>query len=196
MAIHELEFKTKPFPHQRECYDKFKHAQYGAIFADMGTGKSKMAIDIVLSKYVHGVHDRVVIIAPIAVGLQWHKEQLPTHCGVPFQSYVYRSGSLVKHKRAQAKFFADCKFNEDLQVFIINFEAFVKGKGNALVKTFCSTSNKAPAFIIDEASRIKNPEAKSVKNIMKLRKDYPRSFRTVMTGTPAAKSPVRYVVDI
>lgn len=190
MAIHKLEFKTKPFPHQRECYDRFKHAPYAAIFADMGTGKSKMAIDIIVSKYIHGVHDRLVIIAPIAVGQQWHNEQLNQHCGVPFQSYVYRSGTLVKDKRAQAKFFADCKCNEDLQVFIINFEAFVKGKGNDLVKIFCGTSKKAPAFVIDEASRIKNPEAKSVKNIMRLRRTYPNSFRLVMTGTPAAKSPV------
>jgi len=182
--------KSPPYPHQLECFDKFKYAQWAAIFAAMGTGKSRMAIDIVEFKYHMRNHDRLVIIAPVAVGPQWHNEQLPEHCGVPYQSYVYRSGNLVRDKRAQEKFFADCKMNTDLQVYILNPEAFVKEKGNSLVRRFCNTSKKPPMFIIDEASRIKNPDAKSVINIMKLRREYPESFRSVMTGTPAAKSPV------
>ena len=182
--------KKPPFKHQEDCFNRFKDSKYVALLASMGTGKSRMAIDIMEHKYKKGLHDRAVIIAPVAVGPQWKAEQLVEHCVVPWQAYTYRSGTLVKDKIEQEKFFADCKQNTDLQVYIINFEAFVASKANMLIAKFLATSSKPPMFIIDEASRIKNPDAKSVKNIMKLRKNYPDSWRAVLTGTPAAKSPV------
>lgn len=182
----------KPFQHQIDCFERFKDCSYFAIFADMGTGKSRMAIDVVKHKYSKGLSDRLVIIAPVVIGPQWHLEQLPMHLDVPYQSFVYRAGTTKKLKLAQDKFFADCRNNPDLQVYIINYEAFVKGKGNQLVLKFAQTSPKGwpPMILVDEASRMKNPDAKSVKNIKKLRDWWPAGFRTVLTGTPMAKSPV------
>lgn len=182
--------KTRPFSHQLECFDRFKDSSYAAILGDMGTGKTKMAIDIMAYKHKKGLHNRLVIIAPVIVGPQWVKEQLPEHCGVPYEAHSYKSGNLVRDKRAMNYFLANCRNNDELMVLTINYEAFVRNKGTDLVKRFVSTSDKPPAFIIDEASRIKNPEAKSVINIMRLRLMYPGSWRCVMTGTPAAKSPV------
>ena len=38
-------FKTKPFDHQRDVYEKSKDLKEYAFFMEMGTGKSKVAID-------------------------------------------------------------------------------------------------------------------------------------------------------
>lgn len=184
--------KPEAFPHQKECFERFKDAPYVAILAEMGTGKSRMVLDIVEHKNKTTGLNRAVIIAPVAVGPQWHNEQLPTHLDVPYQSCVYKAdgASLAKDKLAQKKFFIDCVNDDQLKFFIINAEAFVRGKGAELVKKFLATSDKPCAIIVDEASKIKNPDAKRSKNIMRIRDLYPDSFRSVLTGTPAAKSPV------
>ena len=69
--------KTVPFDHQVTAYNRFKDSEYFALFADMGTGKSKIAIDIGAYKYNTGQIEAMLIIAPNNVHLQWEREQFP-----------------------------------------------------------------------------------------------------------------------
>ncbi len=179
-----------PFPHQVECYERFRDSSYIALFADMGVGKSRMIIDIVTHKVNIGRHNRLVVIAPVAVHPQWVSEQLPIHCAIPWKGYSFKSGKLVKDIRERDKFMFECRESDDLRVFTINYESFIRSTGHDVIDEFCSTSKLQPIFVLDEASRIKSPEAKTVKSIMLLRDKYPGSWRAVVTGTPASKSPV------
>jgi len=36
----------KPYAHQVEAFERFKDSEFFGLFCDMGTGKSKIAIDI------------------------------------------------------------------------------------------------------------------------------------------------------
>lgn len=187
----EFKFKTKPFPHQQEAFDKHKDQDFLALLADMGTGKSKIAIDIIAYKYLKGLHNRVLVIAPNAVHPQWADEQFPIHCPVPFEALSYSVKKTNKVIKERDMFMLQSKVDDErLRVFTINIEAFARDAGLKVAQQFLNTSKKPPAIIVDEASRIKNPSAKTVKGIKVLRDIYPDSFRLVLTGTPAAKKPV------
>jgi hypothetical protein len=48
------QFKTKPYDHQKEIWEKSWFEPYYALFAEMGTGKSKIAIDTIGALYLTG----------------------------------------------------------------------------------------------------------------------------------------------
>ena len=189
-----FKFKTEPFPHQQECFDRFKDhpTNYLALLADMGVGKSKIAIDIAAYKWLKGSHDRVIVIAPSSVHNQWLDEQFPEHCAVEWHGKSYSPKKTQTELRVMDTFIRRCAGSKKLLILTINYESFIKRKGIGLelCKRFISTSKKPPFIIVDEASRIKNPDAKTTKNINLLRDWYSDGYRVIVTGTPAAKSPV------
>ena len=52
-------FKTKPYDHQREAWEISKDKTEYALFMEMGTGKSKVAIDTFSYLYDKGAIDSV-----------------------------------------------------------------------------------------------------------------------------------------
>ena len=183
-------FKTKPFPHQQECFDRFKDSEYIALFSSPGTGKTKMAIDIAAHKYNLSKHNRMVVVAPAAVHSQWVDEQFPEHCPVPWKGYSFKPDNLMRDIRERDKFMMECRTTDELRVFTLNYESFIRGTGYELLDQFVGSSSLPPIIALDEASRIKNPDAKTTMMLIGLLARYPASWRTVITGTPAAKSPV------
>ena len=181
-----------PFEHQKKANEKLNPLQYAALFADMGTGKSRIAIDWFIDKHINYESNHVVIIGPIVVLQQWLNEQLPNHCCVHYSAHVYNSKPSAKYIKSLDNFMMSAKYhyNRVLHIFMINFDSFASKKGETLVKQFLSTHTAPPVIVIDESSRIKSPDALSVKSIVRLRKIYPESFRLIMSGTPASKSPV------
>jgi SNF2 family DNA or RNA helicase len=78
------------------------------------------------------------------------------------------------------------KSTEDLNVLIMNVEAFSTIKGYQYALKFLSAHR---ALIgIDESTTIKNPSAKRTKNILSLAK-YSK-YRRILTGSPVTKSPL------
>jgi SNF2 family DNA or RNA helicase len=174
-------------PHQIEAHTKFLNLKQAALLADMGTGKTRIAVDWFQAKDV----DRVVVIAPSIVAKQWVNEQLKEHCcNVHYKALAYKSKHTNKYTRKLDNFIMSAKYAKGLHILCLHFETFVNKVGTDLVSQFLSTSKKDPVIIVDESSRIKNPDAKSVRNILKLRSQYPNSYRMIMSGTPASKSPV------
>ena len=47
-------FKTEPYDHQRTAFNESWAAEYYALFMEMGTGKSKVAIDNIGLLYEQG----------------------------------------------------------------------------------------------------------------------------------------------
>jgi SNF2 family DNA or RNA helicase len=78
------------------------------------------------------------------------------------------------------------KSTEDLNILIMNVEAFSTIKGYQYALKFLSAHR---ALIgIDESTTIKNPSAKRTKNILSLAK-YSK-YRRILTGSPVTKSPL------
>jgi SNF2 family DNA or RNA helicase len=178
-------FKTEPYEHQKKAYDMFKDADYFGLFADMGTGKSKIAIDIAAYKFLKGDINCVLIIAPNNVHSQWIQEQFPYHCAVPYKPFLWTSG--MRGRRIYEKSletFIVTDYPNHLKVFAVNVEAF---QSQSVIPTIAEiVKNHKPFIIVDEATRIKNSNAKRSKVIHKLAK---YGYRCILTGTPTAKSP-------
>ena len=181
----DFKFKTEPYTHQREAFERFKDATKFALFADMGTGKSKIAIDICAYKFRQGEIDTCLIIAPNNVHTQWIREQLPLHCSVPYKAFVWKSGKMGRAQYARLlEEFLDIPTPDVLKVMAVNVEAF---QSDSVVPTIAEyVKHSKPFIIIDEATRIKNRGAKRTKTIHKLNK---YGVRCILTGTPTAKSP-------
>ena len=161
-----------------------------ALLADMGTGKTKIAIDIAAYKFEQGLHDTMLVVAPNAVHPQWISEQFPKHCPVPWTGASYFSSMKSAERKIFDEFMLFAHKKPQLRVLTCGYSIFITKKGVDVVKQFFAKSQKPPIIILDEASHIKNPGIATTKTIKALAYAYPYAFKAVLTGTPAAKSPV------
>jgi len=180
----QFDFKTQPYAHQLAQFERHKDAEHFALFNDMGTGKTKIVIDIAAYKYVHGLIDAVLIIAPNHVHEQWIKEQFPLHCSVIYRHVTWSASRYsTKHWREYWNDFCSEPM-PFLKVFSVNVEAFQSNSVVPFIAEYVQTNRTF--IVIDEATRIKHHTAKRTKVIHKLNK---YGQRAILTGTPTAKSP-------
>ena len=105
-------YKTTPYEHQRNALIKGAKELNFAYFLEMGTGKTKVAIDNVAYLYQEKLINTAIVIAPNSVYKNWIKE-IETHC--PIKDY-----NIFVHKvDKKFQYFAD-----KLNFYLINVEAF------------------------------------------------------------------------
>ena len=133
-------FKTEPMPHQGLGLN-FSYGQLvSAYFADMGCGKTKLAIDKISAQFAAGVVDAVVVVVPASIRLNWVQE-LGTHCPIENNPFVVESG--------KEKQFRD--WASQGRVFpwlVVGVESLQGGQAAKLVQNFTDTHPKF-AVIID-----------------------------------------------
>lgn len=190
-------YKTKPYEHQKRAYDFAHDKESFAWFMEMGTGKTKTAIDTAANWYKEGIIDAVLVIAPNGVHTQWGKEQVPLHCSVDFTSVIFKSGGNKTLQNALHSIIYDVE--PKLKFLMVNVEAFSYPTYLSLFQTFIK--NWRTFVIIDEATAIKNPDAKRTMNIIRglsvckyrgksVISCVPLSVkRAILTGTPITNSP-------
>ena len=184
LEIRMYKFKTEPYKHQtdalRKCWDK----ESFAIFAEMGTGKTKIALDNACILYNQGKIDRLLVIAPKGVYMNWLDQEIPIH--VP--DYIEKKVVIWRQSESQ-KYMSELQsmMNNDfeLKIMIMNVEAFSTKKGYKFAKLFLIGRSM---MIIDESTTIKNPKAKRTKAILELRKE--TKYRRILTGSPVTQSPM------
>ena len=180
-----MTFKTKPYDHQLEAFDKFKDSELFALFMDCGTGKTKTTIDICAHKFLTNQINACLIIAPNLVHTQWIQEQFPIHCPIPYYSFIWTS---VKYNMKIYKNHLDYFLTSDtkkLKVLAVNVEAFQSKTVLPTIKEF--VKNHTCFIVVDESTRIKTPKAKRSMLIYRLHK---YGHRCILTGTPTTKSPI------
>ena len=72
-------FKTTPYAHQSEAWGISKDKDEFALFMEMGTGKTKVAIDSISYLYDSGRIQSALIVAPKGVYMNWIIKEIPTH---------------------------------------------------------------------------------------------------------------------
>lgn len=181
----QLTFKTEPYAHQLRGFKLMKDKEYFALHMDMGTGKSKLAIDVAAYRFINGAIKAVLVIAPNNVHIQWIEEQFDEHCAVTFIPFVWRSDQINRniYKRLLNHFLMEPSHH--LKVMVVNVEAF---QANTVIPFIATFVKKHETFIIlDEATRIKTAKARRSQLIHRLNK---YGQRCELTGTPVAKSPL------
>jgi SNF2 family DNA or RNA helicase len=183
----KYKFKTKPFKHQAEALEKACDQQYYAFFMEMGTGKTKVAIDNLAMLYLKNKVDAALIIAPKGVYDNWVTLEIPKHLPdeVPVKMMRWQP-RLSKTYQKELEIFVKHRF-DGLKIFVMNIEALSTSKGTKIAGVFL-IQNEDNMIIIDESTTIKNRGASRTKNLMTL-KGY-SSYRRILTGSPITKSPM------
>ena len=178
-------FKTEPYEHQKDALKKCWNKEAFAIFAEMGTGKTKIALDNACILYNRGKIDRLLVVAPKGAYMNWVDLEIPTHVPNYIEKSVlaWKTSTSAKY-RTQLKNIIDLS-DYRLKIMVMNVEAFSTKKGLEFARLFLI--GKA-MMIVDESTTIKNPQAKRTKNILSLAKE--TKYRRIMTGSPVTQSPM------
>lgn len=171
-----------PFNHQVAANGFVRPLDQFALFADQGTGKSRIVIDKTTFLYEEVVIDKVVIICLNFLKHQW-LEEFDIHCKLDYTGYVYQ-GKITSHKKINI--FNTFINSKGLKVMCVNVEAFQSNTIDFYLK--CFMKNGLDTFIVvDESVSIKNPKAKRTKKILKGFKN--RNYKCILSGTPTPNSP-------
>ena len=181
----KYKFKTKPYAHQLTALEKSWNKKVFAYFMEMGTGKTKVAIDNIAMLYDNGKINGALIIAPKGVYKNWYSQEIPDHLPDHIKPTTVLWKSLI-NKTQQEELDKLFQPGLDLHILVMNVEAFSTKKGVDFAARFLNSHNTYMA--IDESTTIKNPGAKRTKNIVALGK-YAK-YRRILTGSPVTKSPL------
>ena len=183
----KYKFKTKPFKHQSKALNESWSAKYYALFMEMGTGKSKVAIDTMGALFTEGEIDAALIISPKGVYDNWVQGEVPTHLSDNITTNIVRwQPSSAQWFQKQMKTLVYEKF-DGLKIFVMNTEALSTPRGANASQTFLE-HNPKNIVIVDESTSIKNRSANRTKNIMELKGL--SKYRRILTGSPVTRSPM------
>ena len=175
---------TKAYDYQQEAVERaLEDRERGyAIFSSPGTGKSKMALDIIGHLRANGIIDRALIVAPAGVHRQWEEQQIPQHMGGVYNSHAWGN------RKAERRFTTAAKgppgdVRKCLSIMCINPEALIVKKTLTLARDWL---REATGFILvlDESHMYKNRDSKR-HGVVKVIGNQPNcKFRLLLTGTP------------
>jgi len=184
--------KIKKMKHQADCFRKFVDLKFqgkrvAAIFADMGTGKTKMAIDLCNRWSCDGEISGVLLIAKKGVHEQWATPGM-NNSGDEIPSPIDIFSGDMEHNSVvwRGRPFDFGEMKPGLEWFCINFEATITKNGSAQIEKFISRHSGNVALVGDETHRLKNPAAKTTKRIVKFSDNCRAAI--IMTGTPLSKN--------
>jgi SNF2 family DNA or RNA helicase len=182
-----FEFKTQPYDHQRKALKDSWSAEYYALFMEMGTGKSKVAVDNIAILYEAGKVTAALIVAPKGVYDNWVRGEIPAHLPDRIVRHVMRWSPVKtqKYENELKDFIVDK--DQKLKIFVMNVEAFSSERGFEAAQAFLY-QNPNNMIVVDESTTIKNRKAQRTANLIKLR-DLAK-YRRILTGSPITKSPM------
>ena len=166
----KLDAKRSAFPHQLDALEAIKDLPFAAVFHEQGLGKTKIGLDLALSWIARDIVDSVLIVTKKSLIENWRTE---------IKEHTHLSPRVLGQDR-KANFFA---FNSPVRLYLTHYEAVVSEQKR--LKLFLKT--RRVAALLDEAHKIKNPEAEVTKSLEALAEGFVR--RVIMTGTPVANRP-------
>ena len=183
-------FKTEPYKHQQTAWEDSWQEAFYFLAMEMGTGKSKVAIDSIGALYERGDIDTVLIIAPKGVYDNWIQQEIPRHLPDRIERKVVRWQPNWTEKFK--KEIADLALSENrekrtLNFLVMNVEALSTQKGQSTALRFLEL-NPNNMMVVDESTTIKNRKSARTKAIVKCGRA--AKYRRVLTGSPITKSPM------
>ncbi len=161
-------YETIPFKHQVEATLFAINKLNGALFMEMGTGKTKVILDIILNSKPTLP---ILIVCPLSGMVVWEKE-------------------IRKHASELAEKFLSLSYNPSYSMF----EGLKKAGKNIIITNYEKVRDNLKVFlkerydmiVLDESTYIKNLSAKITKAFIKLRHNSERRF--ILTGSPIVKN--------
>lgn len=176
-------FKTQPWSHQLMALDFLYQRDVAALYTDMGTGKSKVMIDLIVNRGFK----RVLIVCTKKGCDNWVK-QFKLHDTreerevLNFASFSpKRKSTLLNSLVSKGRDFPN---KNSSCIILINYESIWR---EPMAKAFLSKRLGLDCVICDESHRIKTPSSKCSKYLRDLGKKVPHRY--LVTGTPLAENP-------
>lgn len=166
----DLRVKHNAFLYQEEAFNAIKDLEYSAIFHEQGLGKTKIAIDLIVYWLSQKNIDAVLVVT---------KKQLVANWLGEFENHTYLRAKVMSSDKGENYYV----LNSKARIIITNFET-ISSEIDRL-RLYLKTRNVA--IVIDESTKIKNPESKLTQSFFELRELF--KIRTIMTGTPVANRP-------
>lgn len=165
-----LHAKRLAFPHQLEALEAIKDLPFAAVFHEQGLGKTKIGLDLALSWLARDVVDSVLIITKKGLIENWRTE---------VASHSHLAPRVLGQDR-KGNFYA---FNSPARLYLTHYEVVLSERKR--LELFLQT--RRVGVLLDEAHKIKNPEAEVSEALHSLSNGFVR--RVIMTGTPVANRP-------
>jgi SNF2 family DNA or RNA helicase len=166
----DLALKHDDLVFQAAAFNAIKDLPYSGIFHEQGLGKTKIAIDLIAYWLGKKDIDTVMVVTKKQLIQNWIDE---------FKKHTFLSPKVLTNDKRQNYFI----LNSPCRVILTNFETISIEKER--LKHFLHLRNVA--IIIDESTKLKNPDAQLTKNFFELAPSF--KIRTIMTGTPVANRP-------
>ena len=171
-------FKTTPFKHQLKAFESgYNHKVY-AYFMEMGTGKTKVAIDNANYLFEKKEITDVIVLAPNSVYTNWIKE-IEIHSKNKPDIFIWKTHNLKKLEKY--------KYN-NFFFLLMNIEALSRDKGVKFLKQHLLKRGGYTMLIVDESTTIKNKGAKRTKELCQI--GNMAKYRRILTGSPVTKNPL------
>ena len=178
-------FITTPYEHQRTAFNFVVSSPHFALFMEMGTGKTKVAIDACDYFMEQDVIDYHFIVVPsnVLADRVWNDEYIK-HSFLANDCEELGPGweptALMGSRKEREKLLYS---DSSGPVFVINYEGFLSLEP-ILYRWFQRRAGRI-LFTLDESSNVKNPQAQRTKLALKLAPFAAR--RLILTGTPMSQ---------
>lgn len=159
---------TDLLPHQAAAVTKLLPSRVGALFMDMGTGKSRAAIELACIRQAK--IDRVVWFCPVSLKETVRYEILKHTDAEVGDIYLFDA-------KTRSERLPDCRW------YIIGIESM--SASNRVVFAASAAITERTMVIVDESSYIKGYKAKRTNRITLLSEQ--ARYRLILTGTPISQ---------
>lgn len=181
-------YETKPYAHQLKALDAARGRREFAYLMEMGTGKTKVAIDEACQLYEAGEIDTFFILAPKGVYLNWMLYEIPPHMPKRIRDKALIAewqpgGGPEYHKKVLRRL---CKPHTSLRVLVMNTEAL--GAGDLGVRFASAFLHSGRCYMVVDESTLIRSDSNRTKAVCRL--GPLAEYRRIMTGSPVAKWPL------
>jgi hypothetical protein len=145
--MRSYDYKTIPYDHQRSALEESWAAEYYALFMEMGTGKTKVAIDNMAVLFEAGKITAVLVVAPKGVYDNWAKSEIQTHLPERIERHVMRWRPVkTQTYETELKDFILADMPLTLKIFVMNIEAFSTPRGAGIAKAFLKYNRRQHGY--------------------------------------------------
>lgn len=164
-----MDLKTTLYDYQQCAVDKLLPSRVGALFMEMGTGKTRTAIEMAARR--KGRVNRVVIFCPVSLKETW-EEEIAKHTDTP-PDFIYAFNDKTRQRTLPRGAFW----------YIIGIESISSSNRVALAAAGLITTETM--VIVDESSYIKGHDAMRTQRITRYSEK--ARYRLILTGTPMSQ---------
>lgn len=161
--------------HQLEGIELGKHHPDCALLFEMGTGKTRTALEILRARMNENRKIlRTLIVGPSAVLQNW-KNEISMYTKIPLDKVFVLNQSVAERVHLVKVLPKD-------SIFITNYEAFAQAKFREVFSI-----NPPEFLVLDEAHRVKGVSAQRTKALIQVSDSMgflPVKYRLMLTGTP------------